>query len=37
MPRDYEARLSSEELDDLVSYILKTGTDERKAAKDDDE
>jgi cytochrome c oxidase cbb3-type subunit 3 len=37
MPRDYEARLSSEELDDLVSYILKTATDERKAAKDDDE
>ena len=37
MPRDYESRLSSKELDDLVSYLLKTGAAERKAAKDDDE
>jgi len=37
MPRDYESRLSSKELDDLVSYILKTATEERKTAKDDDE
>lgn len=37
MPRDYESRLSSKELDDLVSYLLKTGAGERKVAKDDDE
>jgi cytochrome c oxidase cbb3-type subunit 3 len=37
MPRDYESRLSSKEVDDLVSYVLKTGPAERKTAKDDDE
>ena len=37
MPRDYETRLSSKELDDLVSYILKTASAESKTAKDDDE
>jgi cytochrome c oxidase cbb3-type subunit 3 len=37
MPRDYETRLTSKELDDLVSYIVKTASDERKAARDDDE
>ena len=37
MPRDYETRLTSKELDDLVSYILKTASNERKAANDDDE
>jgi putative heme-binding domain-containing protein len=37
MPRDYETRLTSKELDDLVSYIVKTASDDRKAARDDDE
>lgn len=37
MPRDYENRLSSKEIDDLVSYLLKTAPDERKAGKDGDE
>ncbi|HEY2496455.1 MAG TPA: c-type cytochrome [Candidatus Angelobacter sp.] len=29
MPNDYENKLSSKEIDDLVSYLLKTGTPER--------
>ncbi len=29
MPNDYENKLSSKEIDDLVSYLLKTGTLER--------
>lgn len=37
MPRDYASRLSSRELDDLISYLSKSGATERKAAKDDDE
>ena len=37
MPRNYATRLSSKELDDLISYLLKTGSTERKIAKDDDE
>lgn len=37
MPLDYESRLSSKELDDLVSYLLKSGTSEKKVAGDDDE
>jgi len=37
MPRDYAARLSSKELDDLISYLLKTGPTEKKIAKDDDD
>jgi len=37
MPRDYESRLSSKELDDLVSYLMKTNAEEKKTAKDDDE
>jgi putative heme-binding domain-containing protein len=37
MPQDYESRLSSKQLDDLVSYILKTASHERKAAQDDDD
>ena len=36
MPRDYATRLSSKELDDLISYLLKTGSTERKIAKDDE-
>jgi putative heme-binding domain-containing protein len=37
MPRDYETRLNSEELDNLVSYILKTGPNEKKVTEEDDE
>jgi cytochrome c oxidase cbb3-type subunit 3 len=37
MPRDYATRLSSKELDDLISYLLTTGPTERKISKDDDE
>lgn len=37
MPRDYETSLTSKELDDLVSYVLKTASNERKVANDDDE
>lgn len=37
MPRDYATRLSSKELDDLISYLSKTGLTEKKIAKDDDE
>ncbi len=29
MPGDYESRLSNKELDDLLSYLLKTGADEK--------
>ena len=37
MPRDYENRLSSKELDDLISYLVRAGSAERKVTKDDDE
>jgi cytochrome c oxidase cbb3-type subunit 3 len=37
MPRDYESRLSTKEIDDLVSYLFKSDPIERKSGKDDDE
>ncbi len=37
MPRDYAIRLSSKELDDLISYLLKTGPTGKNITKDDDD
>ena len=37
MPRDYQRRLTKRELDDLVSYILKSGTAEKQPVGDSDE
>ena len=37
MPRVYESRLSNKEIDDLVSYLVKSGTDEPTVHRDDDE
>ena len=36
MPNDYEKKLSSKEIDDLVSYLLKAGAPERAPAKTHD-
>jgi putative heme-binding domain-containing protein len=36
MPTDYQKRLSSKEIDDLISYLLKTGSSEHTAAQKDD-
>jgi galactose-1-phosphate uridylyltransferase len=36
MPDDYEKELSSKEIDDLVSYLLKTSTLEKSASHEHD-
>jgi len=36
MPSDYEKRLSSKEIDDLVSYLLKTNASEHVSSQKND-
>jgi cytochrome c oxidase cbb3-type subunit 3 len=37
MPQDYESKLSSKEIDDLISYLLKANTVEKQADGGDEE